>query len=577
MAMGASRGFSHARLAECEAGTVHKDWRGRYHIALVYPNTYAIGISNLGFQAVYARFNDNPEVVCERAFLSDGGRSNRGQIRTLESGRPLGDYDLVAFSVAFENDYPNILTILQLAGLPLHARQRGTPHPLILGGGVACFLNPEPISPFFDMFLLGEAEAMLDAFLPLLLTGGPRGELLERVAREVPGAYVPGLYHVAYAPDGTIAKVTPERDAPTVVKRRIAKDLHRFDTHTIIRTPHGSFGSETLVEVSRGCPHGCRFCSAGYIYRPPRFRSQRQILEVLKSAAPRGRRIGLVGAAVSDLPFIEALCREAGELGIPLAFSSLRAERLTRAFASTLAGEGVKTATIAPDAGSERMRRVINKGITEEQILDAVDRLVEMGIPNVKLYFMVGLPEETDADVDAVAQLVRAVKDVFLSKSRGRGRIGRISVSVNGFVPKPATPFQWSAMDPPAALQEKMTRIQRQLAAVANVRVKIENPKSSYLQAVFSRGDRRISQLLLDGMSSGWNWPKTFRSWYMDPDFFALRSRPFSEILPWDFIDSGVRRRFLWSEYQNGLKARPSPSCPMKPCDECRVCSSGNG
>ena len=575
--MGVSRVFSRARLAESEAGAIRKDWRGRYHIALIYPNTYAVGISNLGFQTVYTQLNDIPEIVCERAFLPEGGSDNWPQIRTLESGRPLSDYDLIAFSVSFENDYPNILSILQLAGLPLLAKERGTPHPLILGGGVACFLNPEPISPFFDVFLFGEAEALLPSFLTVLLAGDPREILLERIAKEVKGAYVPSFYRVEYGPDSAIASVTPDCGAPSVVKRVIEKDIQSFNTHSTILTPHGSFGSETLVEVSRGCPHGCRFCSAGYIYRPPRFRSQSQILTVLKSAAPKGYRAGLVGAAVSDLPFIEDLCREAGEWGIPLAFSSLRADRLTSGLISNLAKDGVKTATIAPDAGSERMRQVINKGITEKQILDSVGGLVQAGILNVKLYFMVGLPEETLPDVDAVVQLVKAVKAVFLSESRHHRRIGRISVSINGFVPKPVTPFQWSAMDSPEVLREKMARIKRQLASVANVQVKTENPKSSYLQAILSRGDRRVSQLLQAGIANGWNWPKTFRSWYMDPDFFATRPRPLSEILPWDFIDSGVRKQFLWSEYQNGLNAKPSPSCPMKPCAECRVCSTGNG
>lgn len=565
-----------------EIGAIQKGWAGRLRIALVYPNTYAVGMSNLGFQTVYQQFNAFNEVVCERAFLPDApaGRPN-GDVVSLESGRPLADFDLIAFSVAFENDYPNVLSLIAKAGLPLRAADRGAPFPLVMAGGVTCFINPEPLAPFIDLFLVGEAEPLLPALVEQLCEGdlgstaGRRARLLS-IAQKVPGAYVPEFYAPSYHNDGTLAGLAPTADVPARIRRIFAPDLDRLPTETTILTEHTTFDSTYLVEVSRGCPHGCRFCSAGYIYRPPRFRP----LELLKAQVDRGQahtdRIGLVGAAVSDLPELAALCRHGAGSDLKLAFSSLRADALDPTLIEQLRRSRVKTATIAPDAGSERLRRVINKGVDEAHILSAAETLVAGGIPNLKLYFMVGLPSETDADIDSVVKLVKKIKDHFLRSSRARGRMGDITVTLSSFVPKPATPFQWVAMAEEKTLKARLKKIKNDLRRVANVRVHSDMPRWAFIQALLARGDRRVGDLLEAAHHNDGNWPQTFKAAPLNPQFYVYRERSREETLPWDIIDHGVSKSFLWNEYQRALAAKPTPPCPATPetCSACGACAT---
>ncbi|HSM74134.1 MAG TPA: radical SAM protein, partial [Desulfobacterales bacterium] len=421
-------------LLASEHGTLRKAWAGRIRVALVYPNSYPVGMSNLGFQTVYRLLNAQQGVVCERVFVPENG----GPAVTLESGQPLGAYDVVAFSLSFENDIPNVITLLQRAGLPLHSRDRGGAHPLVVAGGVACFLNPEPLAPFIDLFMLGEAEAMLPAFCGTFDPGADRRRMLLRLAQGQAGCYVPAFYRPSYRSDGSLEAFTPLADVPPRIRRVFLPDLSKTGTCSAVVTPHAAFGRTYLIETGRGCPHGCRFCSAGYIYRPPRFRPPALLEENLRQGAAVTDRIGLVGAAVSDLPEIAALCNGLRAKGVRISFSSLRADALTPELIAVLQQSQVKTATIAPDAGSERMRRVINKGIDEASILAAAETLVAAGIPNLKLYFMVGLPTETAADVAAIVALCRRIKHRFLASSRSRGRIGELTVSLNSFVPKPA-------------------------------------------------------------------------------------------------------------------------------------------
>jgi radical SAM superfamily enzyme YgiQ (UPF0313 family) len=536
-------------------------------------------MSNLGFQTVYQQLNGFEGVVCERAFLPDApaGRSTAAVV-SEESGRPLIDFDLIAFSVAFENDYPNVLSLIAKAGLPLRAHDRGAPFPLVMAGGVTCFLNPEPLAPFIDLFLLGEAEPILPALVERLAAGdlaseaGRRGRLLE-IAREVPGSYVPRFYAPSYQSDGTLGAFEPTAEVPARIRRIFAADLSRLPTETTILTEHTTFDATHLVEVSRGCPHGCRFCSAGYIYRPPRFRP----LELLEQQIDRGRahtdRIGLVGAAVSDLPELAALCRHGAGADLKLSFSSLRADALAPPLIEQLQRSRVKTATIAPDAGSERLRRVINKGIDEDQILSAAETLVVGGIPNLKLYFMVGLPTETEEDIAAITRLVKKIKHHFLRSSRARGRMGDITVSLSSFVPKPATPFQWAPMVEEQILKKRLKKIKTDLRKVANVRVHSDMPRWAFLQALLARGDRRVADLLQAAHGNRGNWPQTFKAALLNPQFYVYRQRTEDELLPWDFIDHGVRKGFLWNEYQRALAAKPTPPCPATP-EACTVCGA---
>jgi len=570
--MARKRNISKQNRTDREVGTIWKRWNEKIKVALAYPNRYHVGMSNLGFQSVYQHLNSIEDVLCERVFLQDENDPIGSRITSLESSRPLSAFDVVAFSISFENDYPNLLAILEQAGLPLRVEDRRPPHPLVVAGGVACLLNPEPISEFIDCFLIGEAESLLPRFFEHFDPGADRLLWLEKTARKVPGIYVPGFYKPAYHSDGTLASFRPLADVPERVKRGIHHDLTDAPVCSTILTPDTTFDQTYLIEVSRGCPHGCRFCAAGYIFRPPRFRPAAQIERSLENGAALTHKIGLVGAAVSDHPQIDRICDAAGKRDLCLSFSSLRADAVGAELVTALKGSGVKTATIAPDAGSQRMRDVINKGITESQILDTAQLLVENGIPNLKLYFMVGLPTETMADIDAIISLCKRIKHRFLKSSRARKRIGAITVSINSFVPKPVTPFQWEPMDSVSRLKQKIKRIKYGLKAVANVRINADVPRWAYIQAVLSRGDRRVSRLLLAAHQNNGNWPQTLKSSPLNPDFYVYRKRETSEMLPWDFVDHGIKKKFLIREYEKSLGAEPSDDCRVGSCTICGVC-----
>ncbi len=534
-----------------EKGAVRKRWQGRIAVALVFPSQYAAGMTNLGFQSVYQRLNEMPQVVCERLFLP----ANVSEpARSVESRRLLTDFDIIAFSVSFENDYLNLLKLLYHAGIPLRSSKRDDPHPLVIAGGVACFLNPEPIAPFIDLFLLGEAENLLPPFFKALDLTLNKQLLLKQLAEKVPGVYVPIFYQPQYHADGTFALFDADSGVPRQVQRIFSADLSQFTTQTSVVSSETAFESPFLVEVGRGCPHGCRFCSAGYIYRPVRFRSAKQIKVSLQKGKELGGRVGLVSAAVSDHPQLKELCYFSSREGIPLAFSSLRADAITPELARALAGGGIKTATIAPEAGSERMRKVIKKGITEAHILSAVKQLTEAGILNLKLYFMIGLPTETMEDIRAIVTLVQKIKSVFMQASRPLGRMGTIQVGVNCFVPKPATPFQWAAMFPEATVKKRMRILQNELSREPNIAVRAESCRFAYYQALIARGDRRVGTLLealvcnYDG-----HWPTALRKTAFDVDFYTTRKRSRNEEFPWDFIETHTSKIALYREFERAL------------------------
>lgn len=573
------------RQTEREIGTIRKSWRNRLKVALIYPNSYHVGMSNLGFQTVYQQFNLIEHVVCERGFLPHARDPAAAIIRSIESQKPLTAFDLIAFSISFENDYPHILTILNCAGLPLRADQRTASHPLVIAGGVACSLNPEPLAPFIDSFLIGESETFLARFCELFDARADRAANLKALTHQIAGLYVPQFYKPQYRPDGTLRSFEPQGDVPAQVRRPYVKDLALISTCSAILTPDTTFEHTFLIEASRGCPYGCRFCCAGYIYRPPRYRPPAKILDSIRKGAALSPKIGLISAAVADLPGINDLCRqilssskrevaESPELDpdLRISFSSLRADAITPELIALLKHSRVKTVALAPDAGSARLRRVINKDLSEAAILDTAEQLVLNGIFNIRLYFMIGLPTETLADVEAVVSLCKKIKHVFLKTSRTRKRIGTITVNLNSFVPKPFTPFQWTAMDEVPRLKQKIKHIRTGLKKTANVRVHADIPRWAFMQGLFSRGDRKMADILALAHQNQWNWPQTLKASPINPDFYVLRRRALDELFPWDFIDHGIDKAFLRQEYQKALEEKPSPPCPVKNCTICGVC-----
>ena len=562
---------------EDETGTVIKDWGGKIPIGLVYPNRYFLGMSNLGFQTVYHRLNQLTNVVCERFFLPESedmaaASSGPGPL-SLESQRPMADFSIVAFSLAFENDYINLVHLLQLGKLSLYSSRRHQHEPLVAAGGVATFLNPEPIAPFIDVFLLGEAENVLENFIATWQEGRGNGlsreEQLAHIAQRVSSAYVPSLFRVEHDTDGRLTSFEPLVDIPKKIPARPAPIESEDPITSVITTPHTEFSDTVLVEIGRGCGRGCRFCAAGFVYRPVR---HRQSDKVVQAALRKKGKIGLLSSAVSDHPDIDAICLQLTKVGKSLSVSSLRADSITSTMVDALRQSGLQTVTIAPEAGSERLRQVINKNLTEEQILAAVTLVVSAGIPNLRLYFMIGLPTETEEDVAAIITLVKKIKHEQLTIARGQKRLGTITLSVSSFVPKPFTPFQWVPFCDLSVLKQRIKKLKGGLGRVANVKVHADVPRWAYVQALLARGDRKLASLLETVFQKGGNWTQAIKAVNVNPEFYVYRQRDRDELFPWDFIDHGVSKDYLWSEYQAALAGESTPPCDPDNCVACGVC-----
>lgn len=554
-------------LLSKEKGTIFKDPGGKINICLVYPNTYHVGMSNLGFQGIYGLLNKRDDVVCERAFLPDEKdieeyRRTDTPVFSLESKRPLNRFDIVAFSISFENDYPNILKILDISKIPFSSSERNEYHPLLIAGGVCCFFNPEPVAPVFDIIFVGEAEESLNEFLdvystPLKSPLGKGGRMgvndMKKEAINIEGIYIPEFYDIKYAPDGRIVERIAKHGVPEKIKRRYIKDLSLSPVTTAITTPEAEFSDMYLIEAMRGCPWKCRFCLVGHIYSPVR----KKELETIKAEIEKARklqipptppftkggkgglRIGLIGPSLTDYAYIkDVLCID----GVDFSITSLRASEKSAELVELLKGH--KSVSIAPEAGTERMRRVVNKKITENDILNTSELILNAGIENLRLYFIIGLPTETNEDISGIVEIVKKVRRIS-SK-------GNIILSVSTFVPKPFTPFQWHPMEPLDSVKEKLKFIKKALRDEKGVKVFHDVPKYAHMQGLFSVGDRRVFNVL-KAMVKADDYKVACSLAGVDIGFYIFRKKDYDEVLPWDFIDTGISKERLWDEYMEAM------------------------
>jgi radical SAM superfamily enzyme YgiQ (UPF0313 family) len=545
-----------------EVGYVRKPHDGKLRIALAFPNTYFVGMSNLGFQTIYRLFNDQPDIVCERVFLPPKQElaelvASGARIVTVESQTPVSEFDVFAFSVSFEWDYTNVLTLLRLAGLPLRAAQRDTSHPLILVGGAVTFVNPEPLALFADVIAAGEGEALVPSLLEAVQSSSARPELLRQLAGKR-GFYIPSFYDVEYAADGSIARYVPREGtgAPPVVTKAALKTTEAVDPPaTTIFTPDTEFGSRFLIEVVRGCANLCRFCWAGYNYLPVRAFPTERILELAQKARAHSARAGLVSIALCDHPDIEHILRSLKTMGYSISPASLRLDDLTPTIVSLLKESGERTLTIAPETGSDRLRRVINKTVTNEEILDRAELIFSTGIENLKLYYMIGLPSETDEDLVAIRDLTLQLREIMMRHAKPRGRVGRIVGSVNPLVPKPGTTYQWMPMEQSANIEQKMKRLRGLVSDIDNVYFNIKSERHSYYQALLSLGDRRVAPAIEAAERNGGQWRRAVSDAGVDGDFFIFRDRSHDAMLPWDIIDGGMKSAFFRGELDKSGRA----------------------
>jgi radical SAM superfamily enzyme YgiQ (UPF0313 family) len=544
-----------------EVGFIRKPHGGRLRVALAFPNTYFVGMSNLGFQTVYQLFNADEQVVCERVFLPpkqelQAQLANGAPLRTIESQTPVADFDVFAFSVSFEWDYTNVVSMLRLARLPIYAADRTPRHPLVVLGGAITFVNPEPLAPFVDVVAAGEGEVLVSSFVEALRATDDRDDVLRGLAK-VTGFYIPAFYDVRYQQDGTIAEFVPKAGtgAPKTVRKAALRTTEAVEPPaTSIFTPDTEFGSRLLIEVVRGCANLCRFCWAGYNYLPVRAFPTESILARAEAARPHANRIGLVSIALCDHPDIEEILRRLVAMGYSISPASLRLDDLTQPIVRLLRESGERTLTIAPETGSDRLRRVINKTVTNDEILDRTELLFANGVENLKLYYMIGLPTESTEDLVAIRDLTLEMKSIMMTHARPRGYVGRIVASVNPLVPKPGTAYQWMPMEAPVVTEEKMRHLRDLVSGIDNVYFTIKSERHSYYQALLSLGDRRVAPAIVEAEANGGNWRRATADTGVDADFYIFRDRRSDSVLPWDIIDGGMKKTFFENEFAKGLR-----------------------
>lgn len=537
-----------AHLLCAEQNAVRLRPEASVQVALVYPNSYHVGMANLGYQSLYRLLNGCGETRCERAFLGEGPLGR--EVRTLESSRPLRDFDIVAFSISFELDYPHVVEMLHWAGIPLLAEQRTERDPLVLCGGTAVTLNPAPMMPTMDALFIGEADEAVEALIAAFRRGRDAGRGRAGVVEEMGGV------HGVLAP----ASVGTQAAPPTVVRQYVA-ELRAHPTFSAVVTPASHYRNMFLVEVGRGCARGCSFCAAGHIYRPRRVLSAAEVADIVERHAFGTRRVGLVGATLSDFPELEVLCEHLAGKGYQLGLSSFRIDAISERLLKALAAGNVRSMALAPEAGSERLRFRINKRISDAQIARALALISQASLETLRLYFLIGLPTETDDDLDAIVRMVREAAAMFVRKGSAR----RIIVSINTLIPKAWTVFQWAPMPERADLQQRRERLEAHLRTVPCVRVRPKSVREELLQAILSLGGEEVGLALVRKVTENLSWPQTWAAAGVDWRRLIHRPRAFSERLPWDIIDAGVNRRHLWRQWcslrneEQGGEEEPTP------------------
>jgi radical SAM superfamily enzyme YgiQ (UPF0313 family) len=529
-------------------------------------------MGNLGYQYVYQYLNNHPQFIAERFFYPDTtvqkSRGGQGPL-SEESSRPLTSFSVIAFSIPFENDYPSVPAALVAAGIPPLQQDRGASDPVVIAGGVSVSLNPEPLAPFLDLAFIGELDEYSEVIGLFAVLADALSESRHALAdrerfllafRDTAGAYIPCAYDFDFGSDGLIREIRHSPGFPSRVRavKRLSKDTPV--PVSVLFSKEAEFGESLLVESNRGCGRGCRFCAAGWIHHPVRYRKFDAFKHQVDEAVKAGRTIGLIGSDLAGHPELEDILEYIVDKGGRFSLSSIRPEGLSEKVIRLLAGTGQKTATLAPEAASPRMKEVIGKVLPSETFYDLVERLVSEGIPNIRFYFMVGLPTETDEDAEAIVEFILRAGEVFLQASRPLGRIGRIAVQLNPFIPKPWTPFQWAAMAEPQTLRRRLRIIQNALKRQPNLVVRTESVRQALLQGLISRGDRRISAALMNTADTRGRWPSVLRQESIDPDLYLHRERGDNEIFPWDMVDHGVAKQTLRKIYVESVSRSRDPS-----------------
>lgn len=558
-----------------EESRIQVDIHKAQKMALVYPNTYFVGMSNLGLHIIYEEVNTLASTVCERVFLPTPKElkdyeKHRLPLMSLESQRPLDQFDVIGIDITFEMDYVHIPMMLKMGRVPVLAKHRIERDPIVIGGGPCATFNPEPMADFFDAFIIGEGEVLtckvVEKIYELRQEGASRKAILLELA-QMEGVYVPSLYEPQFDEMGRFTGYTIDREAPERIRRHWQSLTGGGET--VVATDFTEFGAMYIVEVARGCGRHCRFCMAGYCYRTPRIRPLEELKRGVDRGLALGKKIGLMGAAISDYPYIDDLIRYIRSAGGRFSCASLRADSLTTDIVEGLAESGQKTITIAPEAGSDRLRRVINKGITNEDLQTSIRFAARAGIPNIRLYIMVGLPTETMEDIDAIISMAETMQQYMAEE----GCKGRLTLSVNPFIPKPFTPFQWEPMADEKEVKKKLEYIKKSLRKNQKIEVLVESPKEAYMQGVLARGDRRLGAVLAKcaeerGMKS---FKEALRVAAIDMNEALYEPLAQGRVLPWSHLDMGLREGYLEQELQRGIQESYTAPC-QEGCKRCGVC-----